>query len=296
MTAKFFKCPDDETIEIDRCLADRGCRLHTRCASRPYLRMVGYDREWRGVTPSMAGSGPRNIALKKQHDYAISPDSRAFAALGVGVHGKLAIHSFTHDTLAEEELSDDKIKGIADLLEKDEYRDGEYILTDYKTWGSFKVAKAIGIVTEKTQEPIMENGQPVLLKSGKNKGKPKTKTVTTRLIDPTQVDLRSEEYQLNRYRILFESYGFKLSHMQIQAITRDGNTYIANQRGLDHAIYLFPINFLPNNDVLSYYDNLKKEVDQALTGSMRMCNEWETWEGRRCEKWCEVYSQCQELG
>lgn len=48
MPSKWFTCPDGQQIEIVKCVDMGGCRLGKRCATLPYLRLVGYDREWRG--------------------------------------------------------------------------------------------------------------------------------------------------------------------------------------------------------------------------------------------------------
>ena len=49
----------------------------------------------------------------------------------------------------------------------------------------------------------------------------------------TDTGVREVELQLNRYRIFFEEQGFPVSRIQIQAIPRDGGTYIAKNRGID---------------------------------------------------------------
>lgn len=298
MPAKWFRCPDSETIEIDKCLSPKGCRMGQRCATRPFLRLIGYDRRWEGVSPSAAGNGPRMLYLKATVQYVIEPGSRVFSAIGTGTHGKLAIQSYTKDVLSEEKLSDERIKGIADVLEDDEEKAGQFVLTDYKTWGSFKVAKALGIVSETVEETIIDEatGKPIILKSGPNKGQPKTRQRKEIRIDPAKIDLRDTELQLNRYRILFEAAGFPVSRMQVQATPRDGGTYIAQNRGIDKNIYIIPIKRLQNKDVLDFYRNLAAEVTEAFrTDFARKCDYWESWERKRCEGFCEVMEACKAM-
>ena len=292
MPAKYFICSDQEQTEIAECL--KKCRLQDRCATLPYLKMISYDREYKGITPSMAGNGARLIYLKATTDYAIRPSERAFAALGTGVHGKLSLHSYTYNVLSEEKLSDDKIKGIADVLEKDENAKDSYILEDYKTWGSFKVCKAIGMVAI-PKEVLDENSNPIRYKSGKKKGEIKTKNVYE--IHPDKIDIYETELQLNLYRILFEGYGFPISKIRVQAIIRDGGLYIAQGRGIEDNLMLIPIKILGNNEVLFYYGNLDIEVGFAFeTRQSRKCNDWESWDGRRCnEKYCEVKEACNKM-
>lgn len=297
MPGKWFRCPDGQQIEIEQCLKEKGCRMGQRCATRPFLRLAGFDRKWTGVSPSSAGNGPRVLYLKAMCEYVIDPNDRVWAALGTSTHDKLAMHKYASNVLTETPLSDNEMKGIADVLEEDEEKQGYFILSDYKTWGSFKVAKAMGLTSETVEETVMEDGKPVILKSGPNKGKPKTKQNKVVKYDPTKVDLRSEELQLNRYRIFFESYRFPVSRLQIQVVSRDGGTYIAQNRGIDRNLYIIPIKRLLNADVLNFYRVLAEEVKQAFaTGYARKCDEWESWERRRCEGgFCEVVEQCKEM-
>lgn len=187
---------------------------------------------------------------------------------------------------------------MADVLEEDEWNPGQYILTDYKNYGSYKAAKAQGIVSEKIEETILgEDGKPVILKSGKNKGKPKTRQKNIITHDPSKADMRSEELQLNRYRILFESYGFPIKSIRLQVMVRDGGTYIAKNRGIERNLYIIPVKRLPNKEVLDFYRNLANEVQQGFADNYaRLCNQWESWEGRRCEGgYCEVSEACKEM-
>ena len=297
MPAKTFLCPDGQTIEISRCLENQGCRMLKRCATRPFLRLIGYDRKWAGVSPSSAGNGPRALYLKAVTDYTIDPNDRVWAAFGTSTHEKLSIHAYTRNVLSEEKLSDDRMKGMADCLEEDENKPGFFIITDYKTWGSFKVAKAYGISSETQEETILDSeGKPVILKSGPNKGKPKTIKKQVIVQNDGKIDLRSEELQLNRYRIFFEQYGFPVSYMQIQVVSRDGGTYIAKGRGIDRNLYIIPIKRLINTDVLNFYHTLADEVQVAFkTGYVRPCNIWENWQRRRCSGFCEVSEACQKM-
>ncbi len=294
MPAYWFRCPDGEEIEIATCLEYQGCRMTARCATLPYLRLVSFDRKWDGVTPSAAGNGPRLMYLKARHRYTVDPEKRVWAAFGTSTHEKLSIHHYTKDVLSEEALSDDKIKGIADCLSVDETDPRRYILIDYKNWGSYKVAKALGITSRKIDEPVLKDGEPILLKSGVNKGKPKTKKRTIVKVDPDTADMRSEELQLGRYRLLFESYGFAISKIYLQVMVRDGGLYTAKNRGIDKNLYIIPVKILPDNEVLGFYDLLSDETNEAFqTGKPRMCNSWESWDGRRCtEEYCEIIKHC----
>jgi len=297
MAAKWFRCPDGETIEIIKCLAPNGCRMGQRCATVPFLQLIGFDRQWAGVSPSSAGNGPRALYLKATESYVIDPNDRVWAAFGTSTHNKLAIHHYTRNVLSEEKLSDKDMAGIADVLETDDQELGKYIITDYKTWGSYKVAKALGISVDKQEETVLDqDGKPVILKSGPNKGQPKTVQKSIISQSPAKVDLKAENLQINRYRIFFERYGFPVSRMQVQALCRDGGTYIAKNRGITRNLYMIPIQRLLNADVLSFYKVLADEVNEAFKHRhARLCNNWESWDRRRCEGFCEVVDACKEM-
>ena len=297
MPAKWFKCPDAEQIEIDRCLKPDGCRMPRRCATLPYLRLVGFDRKWQGVSPSSAGNGPRILFLKASTSYTINPEDRVWASLGTGTHGKLSIHEYSNNVLTEEKLSDKIMQGISDVLEIDENKRGWYILYDYKTWGSYKLMKALGISVEKEEETVLDdNEKPVILKSGPNKGKPKTKTNTRIVKELAMADLKAEGLQLNRYRIFFEEKGFPISRMEIQAIPRDGGTWMAKSRGIDRNLYMIGIKRMENKAVVEFYKNLSDQVNKSFrTGYIRLCDNWESWERRRCDDYCEVMEACKAM-
>jgi hypothetical protein len=168
MSAKWFICPNGDRIEISSCIERGGCPFPERCATLPFLRLVGYDREFNGVSPSMAGTGPRMIWLKATIPYAIDPQSRVWSAFGIGTHEKLSMHRYVHNVLSEEKMSDSSMSGIADVLEEDEKQEG-YIQTDYKTFGSYKVAQCLGLKI--TYEPILDqDGKEIKYASGQKKG------------------------------------------------------------------------------------------------------------------------------
>jgi hypothetical protein len=293
MSIKYLICPDGQKIEKDSCLAPGGCRMPQRCATLAYLRMVAFERPYRGVTPSMAGNGPRLIFLRETTDYAINPQDRAFAALGVGVHGKLSIHAYTDNLLAEEPLQDAMTAGTPDCLEEDEFQPGAYVLTDYKTFGSFKVRKCLGIYKE---DVIItdDDGKPIRYKSGQKKGEIKTRQEVR--IDPDKADIRGEILQLNRYRMLFESEGFAISRMQLQVIVRDGGTKMAAMNGVENKVVLIPVPPMSDSAVLAYYDLLDTGIRDAFkTGTARICDNWESWDRRRCNGFCEVADACRKM-
>lgn len=270
--------------------------LPDRCAPLPYLRKISFDRQFTGVSPSMAGNGPRLQGLKATIPYVIVPDDRAFAVLGTTIHGRLAEEGMVYNVLSEETMSDEQAKGTPDLLERDEHAKGGYILTDYKSSGSFKVCKWAGIYVKKTDVPILKDGVEVRLKSGKNKGKVKTKVHREVIEDPVKIDKLDLELQVNRYRIFFEKNGFPINKMRAFCVPRDGGTHIAKSRGLLSNTRFVPVSRYEDSFVLNYYAKLSKEIDEFFRSHYaRLCDAWENWEGRRCAFYCEVKNECKEM-
>lgn len=296
MPLKWFKCPEDDgLIEVGKCLSVRGCRLGQRCATLPYLRNAAKDRKWKAVTPSQAFNGPRFIYLKEVCEYAENPHDKAFAILGTGSHDKLSVHYLVRGFVSEKGFDDGIIRGIPDLLEPDENSLGAYILYDYKTSGSFKVALALGL--EKSTEDVLDSdGYPILYKTGRKKGQAKQKSIWVPNREKALPEILDWSYQMNRYRIAVEKYGYNISKMICQCIPRDGNTYIAKQRGVDKNVILVELPRLDDQMILNHYGSLQDEINEAFkTFTPRICNSKESWDGRKCNGYCPVSEQCSKM-
>jgi hypothetical protein len=281
---KHFICPDNEKIEVADCLKEGGCRMGTRCATRSYLKLVSRERVWSGrPSTTQLIQGTMCAFLKLTKEYAVSPDSRAFMIHGTKGHSNLEAAEDEYSIL-EEAFNDDatEITGIADVLE---IENGKTILTDYKTSGSFKVAKALGFYVE--DEPTGE-----VWKSGKKKGEQKTRKVLKR--DASKEDRYEWELQLNRYRMEYEKRGFTPDFLRIQCVVRDGNTYIARSRGVFRNIYYFNIGFMPDADVTAYFTKKKAALEAALRDGFcrETCTAKENWDGLKCQNYCEVAEFC----
>ena len=283
--AKYFICPDRERIEISDCLKEGGCRFGSRCATRAYLQVAKSERVWTGIpSTTQLIAGTLYAFLKLTKEYAIYPDSRAFMIHGSVGHAKLE-GSADEYSLLEEKFNDDEteITGIADILE---IENGHIILVDYKTSGSFKVAKALGFYVD--DEPTGE-----IYKSGKRKGEVKTRKVLKR--DDSKIDRYEWELQLNKYRMEYEKREFKPDELKIQCIVRDGNTYIARSRGVFRNIYYFNIPILPDKEVIDYFGMKRKALLQAIAQGYwnEICTAKENWDGLKCQNYCEVAEFCQ---
>ncbi len=284
MSLKWFICPDNEKIEVQDCLKQGGCRMGERCATRSYLQLAGRERPWTGKpSTTQLIQGTMAAFLKLTKDYAVSPDSRAFMINGTKAHANLE-DSSDELSLLEQRFDGENTPetGISDVFEQE---DGKSILADYKTSGSFKVAKALGFFVE--DEPTGE-----VFKSGKNKGQPKMRKILKRL--PEKEDRWEWEMQLNKYRIELEKRGYKVDALKIQCIARDGNTYIARSRGVFRNVYYFKIKILPDKEVIQYF----KEKREALLLALKqgywndICTAEENWDGIKCASYCEVAEHC----
>ncbi len=284
MPLKWFTCPDNARIETGECLKEGGCRMGRRCATRSYLQLVKSERPWTGKpSTTQLISGTMCAFLKLTKDYAISPDDRAFMIHGTKGHHALEAatdeYSFLEERFSGEETD---ITGIADVLE---IENGRAVLVDYKTSGSFKVAKALGFYVD--EEPTGE-----VWKSGKKKGEPKTRKVLKR--DDSRIDRWEWELQLNKYRMEYARRGFPPDELKIQCTVRDGNTYIARSRGVFRNVYYFNIPILPDAQVEEYFCTKKNALLKALKQGYwnEVCTAQENWDGLKCQHYCEVAEYC----
>ncbi len=291
MPAVDFICPDNVRIPICDCLKEGGCRMRSRCATRSYLQLVSKERQWSGrPSTTQLIAGTMYAFLKIVKDYAISPDDRAFMIHGTKSH---AILEGAEDELSflEEKFTgaDEEITGITDVIE---IENGKIILTDYKTSGSYKVAKALGFCT------IEELVPDTFFKSGPRKGEQKTRKILIR--DVAKEDRREWELQLNMYRMKVEkALGKPVDELRIQVIVRDGGTFIAHSRGVFRKVYYFQINRIPDAEVIEYFEEKRQALLGALdaykkTGELYRypCNEMENWDHVKCARFCEVADLC----
>jgi hypothetical protein len=288
-----FYCPDGEKILHEDCF--KKCRMRRRCLTLPTLMKIGYKKEWSGrVSTTECLRGTMELFLRYTHDYYVKPKWFAFMLLGTSHHSLLeeSAKKKVAESLSEERFereSDADNTGIADLLEPDEEDPNSYVLTDYKTWGSYSLAKALGICKGEVPDP-----EGVPYKSGPRKGQPRMMDVID--IDPSKADNLDTELQMNKYRIKFERAGFPVSRLQVQATVRDGNTRIARDRGVMDTMYLIEINKMPDKDVEDYFLRKTLAIQKAMKDGEwhEVCTERERWEGMKCEGdgYCPVREHC----
>ena len=282
MPAKWFICPDGQQCDITDCLT--GCRIADqlpagRCLSLRTLRLIAEQREWTGIpSTTQLLKGTREAYLELVTDYALDPQDELWRVNGTKVHKLL--EQYHDNALGEERLYDEVCSGQFDFYDPD-----SKTLFDSKTWGSYKIMKAQGL-----QQIEVDTGE--VYKTGAKKGKPKTRK---EWVEGGEPDLFNEEIQMNDYRMKLEAAGFPVERMFIESLCRDGNTYMARQRGIEQVGVLIPIRRLPDEEVAAYLTAKKQRLDAALNGARpKACNDYERWDGRKCERYCRVREACQE--
>jgi hypothetical protein len=306
---KWFNCPDGGFIEVPKCLTPNGCRVGERCMSLRNLLLIGNERVWTG-TPSVTQliNGTRMAWLRLLVPYIVKPKQQMWPLLGTRVHTGLedAPGSAGFKILEEVKLRNDICTGMADLYINE---NGVGLLSDTKVSGSYKVAKALGLTFEMMDHPEGE----VYKKSGKWGKAGEVKQVKTWTENPNLADLYDWTLQLNMYRFMLEKaqfrnindipdwarHGVGVDAIKIDCIVRDGNTSIAESRGIQEPHYLIKIPHLEDKEVVDYFEGKAIQLSKAITYGHNdpppRCSKLENWDGRRCAGYCEVAYACEAV-
>ena len=281
-----FICPDGQQVKLKACF--KQCRLGDRCQEIPDLHLMSSERGWDG-SPSTTQliNGTMYEFLRLTYPYYVDPDKRAFMILGTKHHRELDKVAKKLGLTSEIALSLDR--DIFDLLK---WENKKFSLIDRKRWGSYKVAKALGIVEVGKQPDPSGAVYKTDSKWGK-KGSPKMVSVFG--VNPDKADNWEAEFQLNRYRImLLEKAGIPIDEMYLRVDVRDGGLYIAYDRGIFRNTYKIPVKFLPDDMVKDYFEFKRVNLVQAMTEGVWTvpCTNKESWEGVRCKDWCELWEYC----
>ena len=283
-----FKCQDGGEIQIEDCLKE--CRLKGkinpvtrepyvpfgRCLSVPTLRAISSQREWTGKpSTTQLLKGTREVYLMLTKEYAIDPKSMMFALHGTNTHTVLEGGTVDGD-LAEQRLDDGISTGAFDYWSPE----NGGTLFDYKTYSSFVAARDMGLGTKKE-----------LIGHYKN-GKPRYKTMITTGNAKLDFDLA---VQMNDYRMKIKKcLGKDTEQMVCEIIVRDGNTFMATNRGITENAYLVPVGKISDIWVERYMKKKADSLHKALeTGVLPPpCKPRECWGGNKCEKFCAVNKFC----
>jgi len=322
MPLEWFKCLDGEVVKVKDCLkecrmkvdcpvcggdargiptlsepdgAEAGCthcngtgKVGERCLTLPTLTLIAEQRVWNGIpSTTQLLNGTMMEFLKLTQPYVIDPDKMAFALLGSRHHKNLQEVAKQLNLPAEVALTTDD-RDIFDLLEPE---GNAWTLTDYKTWGSYKVAKSLGIVKVGMQDDPSGEVYKTTSKWGK-KGEPKQVPVFQ--VMAQEADMWETELQLNRYRVMLEERGIAVGRMQVQVTVRDGGLAVAKSRGITRNTFKIPVRKLDDKKVVDYFFAKQEELLDCLDKGKcnNPCDDRECWEGVRCKEYCDVARYC----
>lgn len=251
--------------------------------SLPTLLVMAREREFSGkLSASRALNGLRLEYLKFKEDYAVNPREGAFMLLGVLAHRKLegAAHAAGLSEHAEQLVEDETGRGIFDF-----YDLSEKTVWDYKTMGSWKAARAIGVSYR-----WAKTGQYYV--KGPKKGTPKFQKEF--FIDPNNRDLYDLAIQVNRYRMLAESIGLPVEKMKAQIIVRDGGLKIAEERGVTEKLYVLDVPYISDHHLKRFFETKSKALNYHIQNNILPppCKPRERWNDRRCKGYCPVSEFC----
>lgn len=317
---KWFIHPETkEKIEIQECI-EKG--LLREFYPTAYLINCSEQRPWTGkASTTQLISGLRAAYLKIIVPYAECPDQQAFRILGTKAHKGLELSAPNKD-LSEIAVDEAEVSMIADSLEE---FNGEWDLTDYKTSGSFKVMKVMGLGKIKKKRPMFdESGNPVLYKkSGKwgKAGDQKMEEYSVPDEDAAKKELFDWAMQLNNYRVILNEYfDILIKRMRVFITARDGNTSSARSREIYKNTYFLKLPFYDDEEVKEFFktrsEKLKKHMEdyfESVKGKTFSdkksfdfemlkescppeCDDRESWNGRKCNGYCPVAETCKKLG
>ena len=278
--SRYF-CPDGSVVPIEKCL--KKCRMKERCLSHRTLLAISEQREWTGKpSATQLLSGTREEYLKLKKDYIIDPQGAIFAIFGTGCHAFLEQFLENDDMVAEKRLTDPTGTYTGQF---DCYDGKRGILYDVKTYGSYKTARAMGLVKHKE---VMrdKDGVPMKYKNGKLKYKVWFERGVRHLHDVA--------IQLNAYRMMIENLGYPVNEMVVEIFTRDAGTYSARDRGVDTNMQLVKVNHISDHWVQKYMLTKAKRLVEAMEKDKLPppCRNVETWNGRKCLSYCDVWWYC----
>ena len=227
-----------------------------RCMSLPTLHKVGAQREWKGTVSTTQSLGGTRMEYLKITE-EYTIDPDDFAFALLGTRVHERLDAVAKKLeMISEEKLTGEVSGIIDLLVPS---NGGFELWDYKTSGSYKIANALSL----TKEPA---------------------------------HIKDWELQLNQYRLLLSDLGFDINRMVIQAIARDGGTWISKKYGITRKINLIEIQRLDDDYVRDYFKAKRDGLLHYLKDEVLppMCDYDERWANSRCLKFCPVVEFCPE--
>lgn len=251
---KNFICPDGGLQPPKECL--NKCRMPERCSSLDFLEICADESHSAPdqLTCTKGLRDYRELYLLVNCDYDIEPESRTYAVLGTRSHQRLE-----KDVVKNLYLGIDGITGRLDAYEVD-----TETIVDHKTWGSYKVAKTLGI------------------------------TIENKLIVRVPKDDWELRYQLNFYRIAMERKGYPVKKLKCEVFVRDGNLWIAKNRGIVKPKYFIDVPFEDDEKIIKFYTEKNRKFHEYLKNKELppLCHDRYSWNGNKCKNYCDVRKQC----
>ena len=272
--AKYFKCPDGEKCEMKECF--KKCRMKERCMLLPVLKAVGKTREWRGK-PSVTQllKDTRQTYLEITNDYSIDPDKSIASMIGTNSHS-LMENNVPNNFLSEVRLEDEITSGQFDAYDME-----TKTLIDFKFFGAYRIAKALG-----KQMKWQMNGY---YQRGINKGKPKWQQV---MVDGGVRDVMEISKQLSYYKYLMKLMGLKVKNIMVQMLVRGGLDKTAKSYGLTKMSYPIRLNGVSEHWIRVYMKAKYNRLMYALKHKELppLCKN--RWNDLRCKDYCGVNEFC----
>ena len=262
--------------------------------SMPKLRALAEERPVdRPPSVTECLNGTLEAYLKRTEDYFIDPQSMIFALAGTLHHQKLE----QYGEITEEKWKDYDMTGISDYREW--ISGDEYLLIDYKNFGSYKVKQILGINYRKIDDPTGAKYK----KSGSWGKAGSPKQVKEFYIDESSADFGEVAWQQNMYRIFIENKGDKISKMFIDITVRDGGLQVSRDRGVTQNSYLIEVPYIKDEWVIDFFKKRRDMLNEALNSGVTpvKCQDApldiphsfsETWEGNKCKSYCAVRDIC----
>lgn len=259
MPIRGFICPDGIKVDKEKCL--ERCRLELpagRCKAIPFLRRAAKDKLYDGIpSTTQLLAGTREIFLKITQPYYIDPDKKTAAIIGSGVHSQMW-YLLQETEKGEEKIANELLQGTYDL-----YDPVTKTLYDYKTWGVWKLAKVLSGSPEDRAEALFDT----LL-------------------------------QMHQYKILIEEKypDIEIKNLAIQVISREANLKKVEKEGVTQGSPLIVIPLIDTSVVRKYFQIKAEKLNKALKDNWApLCTSRETWDTKKCQKFCEVQEICYKL-
>lgn len=249
--------------------------MKERCMLLPVLMSVGKTRAWYGK-PSVTQllKDTCQTYLEITNDYALDPQNSIASMIGTNSHS-LMEGNVPNGYLAEVRLEDDITSG-----QFDSYDMKNKTLIDFKFFGAYRIAKALGKIPKWKKRTITK---------GENKGAAKWEKV---YVNGGIRDVLEISKQLSYYKYLMKQHGLEVNEIKVQMLIRGGLDATAKSYGLDKMSYVVRLNGISERWIRTYMKAKYDKLMYALESGEIPPKCKETWKGRKCKEYCPVNEFC----